>query len=90
MIVMTVTWLGRCCPNTDTDVENTDAGFYDSGRVEYRKLMTKLVRRYIDDQDEFADDAFRIQFERLTKDVKELKTYIKAGLNMKHIQQTKE
>ena len=46
----------------------------------FEKLMTMLIRRYIDDQDEFADmdEAFRIQFERLTKEVRELKTNMKA------------
>ena len=75
---MALTWIGRCCPNDD--VENADGNINGNGKEEYWKLMTKLIRRYIDDQDEFADmdEAFRIQFERLTKEVRELKTNMKA------------
>ena len=65
MIVMAVTSLGRCCPNTN--VENADGGGNDdNGKEEYQKLMKKLIRRYIDDQADI-DDAFRKQFERLMR-----------------------
>ena len=78
MLITALTWIGRCCPNDD--VENADGNINGNGKEEYRKLMTKLIRRYIDNRDEFADmdEAFRIQFERLTKEVRELKTNMKA------------
>ena len=38
-------------------------------------MMTMLIRRYIDDQDEFGDtdEAFRIRYDHLTKEVREQK-----------------
>ena len=77
-----MTSLGRKCCN-ETDME--DGGVTSGGEEQddgYQQLMRKLVTRYIDDRDEFAnmDAALRMQFERLTKEVKELKADMKAEL----------
>ena len=73
MLITALTWIVRCCPNDD--VENDDGNINGNGKEEYWKLMTKLIRRYIDDQDEFGDtdEAFRIRYDHLTKEVRELK-----------------
>ena len=44
------------------------------GNDEYKKLMQKLITRYVDDQDEFADmdAALRVQFEQIKKEFNEL------------------
>ena len=47
--------------------------------------MTMLIGRYIDDHDEFVDrdEALRIRYDHLTKEVRELKSDVNAGLTMK-------
>ena len=74
--------LGRkCCDKTD--IEDGVGGVTAGGdEQDYFKLMSKLIRRYIDDQDEFADmdAALRIKFERLTKEMNELKADVRSGL----------
>ena len=82
MIVTSLTSLGRKCRN-EPDMED-GVGVAIDGAEErndgYQKLMSKLITRYIDDRDEFADmdAALRIQFERLTNKVDGLKAEMKA------------
>ena len=63
-------------------VEVATGGEVERNEDGYQKLMSKLITRYIDDRDEFADmdAALRIQFERLTNKVDGLKDEMKAEL----------
>ena len=80
MIVTSLTSLGRKCrsePDMEDGVEVATGGEVERNEDGYQKLMSKLITRYIDDRDEFADTdmdaALRIQFERLTNKVDGLK-----------------
>ena len=72
---MIIVKCGRKC-RREINVEAVDAGGRGEQDDKYQKLIRKLLTRYEDDMDEFGDMdvALREQFDRVTSQIKELKT----------------